>query len=432
MIDLFPYQEPHANALRESLLANGYALDASDTGTGKTAVASYVAGTIRYRGVLVVCPKAVKHSWEEWLAKVPRYADSHGVVNWEKVRGGNTAFVSRRGKGFQWALDNDCLIIFDECHMAKGRGTLNSKLVVAAKDQGIPMMLLSATPFQNPLETQALGYALGLHDGRKGFWKWITSHGCRRGRFGMEFNGSRAALQRIHCALYPQKASRMKISDPEVRKHFKDNNIIADSYTVDKPEQINEAYVSIAAISDLDERMSHDTDNPLTESLRARQKIELLKLPIFKQLVNDTLAGGGWPVVFLNFRDTAETLDDFLKGIPTYRIDGTQSEGDRALQIEAFQDSTEPSVMIATIAAGGVGVNLHDTHGERPRVSLISPTYNAVHFKQALGRIHRAEMRSTATQKIIFAANTVEEVVCRAVQRKLGNIETINNDDLLV
>ena len=80
MIDLYPYQQPHADALRESLLANGYALDSSDTGTGKTAVASYVAGTIRYRGVLVVCPKAVTHSWKEWMAKVPRYADCNALI----------------------------------------------------------------------------------------------------------------------------------------------------------------------------------------------------------------------------------------------------------------------------------------------------------------------------------------------------------------
>lgn len=432
MIDLFPYQEPHANALRESLIANGYALDSSDTGTGKTAVASYVAGTIRYRGVLVVCPKAVTHSWKEWMAKVPRYADCHAVINWEKLRTGKTPFVSRRGKGFNWKMDEDMLIIFDECHMAKGRGTLNSKMVVAAKDQGIPMLLLSATPFQNPLEAQALGYALGLHDGRQGYWRWIRDHGCRKGRFGLEFNGSRSALQRIREALYPRKASRMTISDPEVRKHFGDNNVIADSYTVDNPEQINEAYISIAAISDLDERKAHDTDNPLTESLRARQRIELLKLRVFQQLVADTLQGGAWPVVFVNFRDTADTLDGLVGKVPTYRIDGTQSDGDRDLQIEAFQDSTEPSVMIATISAGGVGVNLHDLHGERPRVSLISPTYNAVHFKQALGRIYRSGMKSSATQKIIFAAGTVEEAVCRSVQRKLGNIDAINDADLLI
>lgn len=429
MIDLFPYQVPHANAIRESLIANGYALDSSDTGTGKTAVASYVAGTIRYTGVLVVCPKAVIASWEEWMAKVPRYKDCHAVVNWEKLRTGKTPFVSRRGKKFEWHLDPDMLIVFDECHMAKNRGTLNSKLVVAAKEQAINMLFLSATPFQSPMETQALGFALDLHDGNRGYWQFINAHGCRKGRFGYQFNGSQAALQKIRDAL-KGKASRMSTAEPEVRKHFGDNIVVADSYTVDRPEHINEMYMQIQALTDLEERKAHDTDNPLTESLRARQQIELLKTKVFQQLVNDTVNDGKWPVAFVNFRDTAEVIDDLTNGIPTYRIDGSQSDGDRDLQIEAFQDSTEPSLMIATISAGGVGVNLHDIHGNRPRVSLISPTYNAVHFKQALGRIHRAGMKTPAVQKIIYAAGTVEDVVCRAVRRKITAIGTINDDDL--
>ena len=171
-----------------------------------------------------------------------------------------------------------------------------------------------------------------------------------------------------------------------------------------------------------------DTDNPLTESLRIRQKIELLKVPLFRSLIRDTLEAGQWPVVFVNFRDTLEALSE--KAFGEYHIHGGQTETERATSIENFQASSEPSLMLATIAAGGVGVNLHDMHGDRPRVSLIAPTFNAVHFKQALGRIHRSGMKSHATQKIIFAGGTVEEGICLAVRRKLKNISTLNNEDL--
>ena len=432
MIELHPYQQEHANKIRESLLANGFALDHSDTGTGKTPVAAAVTGTIRYRGVLVVCPLAVKNSWNEWMAKVPRYKDCYAVVNWEKLRTGKTPFLKRRGKKFDWQLENDCIIIWDECHMAKGRNTLNSKMVMAAKDAGIPSLLLSATPFQNPIETQALGYVLGLHDGRRGYWSYCNENGCYKDRWGgMSFNGSRAVLARMHQSL-EHVSSRMSISEPEVSKHFGDNVIVADAYNVDSPEQINEAYISIQALSDLDERIAHDTDHPLTESLRHRQTVELLKLPVFKHLITESLGERRWPVVFLNFRDTAKELSSMIGNVPICDINGEQSSAERARQIEAFQSSTEPTVMLATISAGGVGVSLHDTHGERPRTSLISPTYNAIQFKQALGRIHRSGMKSYALQKLIYAAGTIEEKVCKAVQRKIQQIDTINDDDLQV
>ena len=246
----------------------------------------------------------------------------------------------------------------------------------------------------------------------------------------MSFNGNKAVLAKMSNSL-KGVSSRMSINEPEVRKHFGGENVIvADAYTVDQPEQINRAYIQIQALTDLEERMANDTDNPLTESLRLRQQVELLKLPVFKHLVGEALNENKWPVCFVNFRDTAEELKTLIGKVPTYRIDGQQTGNERTDQIEAFQNSEVPSVMIATISAGGVGVSLHDTFGDRPRVSLISPTYNAVQLRQALGRTFRSGLKSTALQKLIYAAGTVEEQVCKAVRKKIQQIDTINDTDL--
>jgi len=86
--------------------------------------------------------------------------------------------------------------------------------------------------------------------------------------------------------------------------------------------------------------------------------------------------------------------------------------------------------MLCTIQAGGTGVSLHDINGNHPRVSLISPTFSAIDFKQTLGRIHRAGAKSPAVQKIVFAEGTVEMRVCKLVKRKLDNLDLINDDEL--
>ena len=79
--------------------------------------------------------------------------------------------------------------------------------------------------------------------------------------------------------------------------------------------------------------------------------------------------------------------------------------------------------------ACSVALSLHDELHERPRVSLISPSYSASDVIQALGRIRRVG-GTTATQKIVLAAGSVEERVAEAVQRKIDCIGTLSDRDL--
>lgn len=141
------------------------------------------------------------------------------------------------------------------------------------------------------------------------------------------------------------------------------------------------------------------------------------------------MADGKSVVCFVNFRQTLEALlNKMEKHNPIY-IAGDQSASDREDSINAFQSNAH-HFLVCQIAAGGVGVSLHDLHG-RPRVSLISPTYSAIDLKQALGRIHRSGSKSPALQYILFAANSVEEEVSQSVRRKLRNIDLLNDGDFV-
>jgi len=75
---------------------------------------------------------------------------------------------------------------------------------------------------------------------------------------------------------------------------------------------------------------------------------------------------------------------------------------------------------------------LHDLNGNYPRISLISPTPSAVDLRQALGRVWRDGGKTKSLQKIIFAANTVEEEVCEKVKLKLTSLDTINDGDVSI
>ena len=67
---LFDWQIFHAKVLMTSLLNHGYAKDGSDTGTGKTFVALYLAkkmGLVPF----VLCPKSVVPSWKDTMLSMP-------------------------------------------------------------------------------------------------------------------------------------------------------------------------------------------------------------------------------------------------------------------------------------------------------------------------------------------------------------------------
>jgi len=127
-------------------------------------------------------------------------------------------------------------------------------------------------------------------------------------------------------------------------------------------------------------------------------------------------------VIFVNFSDTADALAQLLG---CGKIVGNQTADDRQNIIDRFQRD-EDRVVVVNIAAGGTGISLHDLRGEYPRVSLISPSYSAKNHVQCLGRIHRNGAKSDAIQKVLFASDSIEEVVIKALQRKIENLTTLH------
>ena len=182
MLTLYPAQKKSHKALVEALKKHGAALDSSDTGTGKTLKAVEIAKTMALTP-FVVCPKTVIASWEDTLDK--QGVSDYNVYNWEKLRAGNTNWIKKAGKkAFKWVnLDpKEVLLVFDECHKAKGTRTLNANMLIAAKKQGFKILLLSATAAEDPREMRALGFTLSLHS-LSNFWAWAQNWGCEFDRW---------------------------------------------------------------------------------------------------------------------------------------------------------------------------------------------------------------------------------------------------------
>lgn len=423
MISLLPYQVPHAATIETALRSHHVALDTSNTGTGKTYVATEVARRLGLP-VMVVCPKAIIPVWNRVMNGAGLYPVT--VVNYEMLTRGNTDFCKRWSGGFRWTLPEDALIIWDEAHRCQGDSSLNAKALRDAK----PMynLLLSATLAESPMQMRALGFLTGLHSWDNWWW-WCRKTGCSKNPWGgLVFKKSSALehMHRLHSTLFPKFGGGIRIAD--LGAAFPETQITAEAYELGASKEMQEIYEQMETkVSELLASGKNKAANILVEQLRARQAVELLKVPGLTSMARDLVEEGNAVVLFTCFTETLRTLQTSLK--TSCVVCGGQKEEDRQKNIAAFQSDAE-RIIIVNIQAGGVGLSLHDENGNFPRVALVCPTFNAKDLRQALGRVHRAGGKTKSLQRIIFAEGTIETVACSAVQRKLSSLDALNDGDL--
>ena len=438
---LRPWQINSVSKLVTSINSTGCAIDGSDVGVGKTYVA---CGVVRELGmkILVVCPKAVMESWKRVIINHFRMKkELIGIVNYEQIRIGKSdspfaSFIENKKthkKKFMWKIPKNTLIIWDESQKLKNWKTKNSKTCIEALKQNYKMLFCSATNATNPLELRTVGTCLKLFSGANNYYQWCYEHGVQKGRFGLEFTSDmklrQKVLKKLHTDIFINRGVRLT---RDTIPDFPESEVIAECYNMDEADvkKINQFHQEMKEeLRRLTLQTKVDKVSELTAILRARQRIELTKVPLFIEMIEDGLENGMSVVVFVNF---TETLQAMAKRLNTLCIfDGKTKDEVRQQSVDDFQSGKE-KVILVNIASGGAGLSLHDIHGLNPRLTLISPSYSAVLMRQATGRVWRENSKSKSIQKILFVANTVEEQVCDNVREKLKNLDLLNDGDLKI
>lgn len=432
---LRPWQITAVCKIVSSIKHWGSAIDGSDTGVGKTYTACAVARELGYN-IFVVCPKAVKESWRRVIHDHFDMKDKCiSIENYESLKNGNTDYLkyninrSNYRREYNWKIPKNTLIIWDEAQKLKNYKTQNSKMCMSAFNQDFKMLFCSATLATNPLELKTVGRCLKLFNGERKFYDWAYEHGVVKGRFGLEFTGDKDSLKKLNVDIFSNKGIRL---NRDTIPNFPNSQIIVDCYDLDKEntEKINDVYREMQLeLLKLEKKSNKKQNaNKLTQILRARQKIELLKIPLLVDMANEGLENGMSVVLFCNFTETIKALSQRLK--TKCILDGKVNNKLRQKNIDDFQSDKE-RVILVNVAAGGAGVSLHDLNGNFPRLSLISPSYSAVLMRQATGRVWRDGAKTKSLQKIVFVSGTIEEQVCKAVNQKLDNLDLLNDGDLL-
>jgi superfamily II DNA or RNA helicase len=436
---LLPYQRSHVDNLVYSISKYSRVLDSSECGVGKTfcAIATCMLTNTK---IFVICPKSVISSWIEVikLFKCPWY----GIVNYETLQNGNyflpkfkkrikkkcpfvkrikqVKFNKKKNKQkesftYQWKIPPDALIVFDESHRCKNVKTLNSALLFSAGSTNAKIMMLSATVSDRPENFIVCGFVLGgFYNSFKEGRAWIRK---------MAEENDDNPMKGIHEKIFPEYSSRIRIKD--LGTLFPENQINCMCYDMQESEEIEKQY---KIIEDEIDRLKSKEESAvaLAKIMYARMKIEQLKVPTMLEMINKFLEEGNAVAVFVNFTETLLSLAKELK--TNCLVYGQQDGETRDKNVKRFNDD-KTHIILLNSSSGSVGLSLHDTRNKFPRVSVISPSWSAVTLLQSLGRIHRANGKSLARQKIVFCKGTIEEKICNNIRKKITNLSLLNNGD---
>lgn len=467
---LFEYQvEPVRHTL--CLLRQGQnVFNGSDMGTGKTVMAAAVVKEMA-RPTLVLAPKISLTAWR-------RIGDAMGVefelTNPENVRTGRTAYGTWQfpkpkkpvtklvceccqleigllspaciygAKGlhcvevvkvphnfgkFTW-VDEVKFLVVDEVHRYSGRPSQNGSMLIAARRQRIPVLAMSATAADSPLELRALGFVLGLH-GLTDFNTFAFKHGARKAPFGgLYFAGDeverRAQMARLHCEIFPSRGVRVRIAD--LGTAFPACQITTELYDLEGGlDKIQALYATMdEAIARLRDGRC-DEEMEVTRVLHARQELEVRMIPVFEEVIAQFREAGAHVAAFLNFK---VAIDEMAKRLKTNcRVEGDTDPAERQNNIDRFNADEEPVILVNS-QAGGLALSLPDTRGKHFRAGVVSLGYSSKVTRQVFGRLPRADSVSKSFYRVPLIAGTVQEKIHRAVSAKLNQMDALNDRDL--
>jgi len=444
-------QKVHSLKLLNSLHVNGFAFDASPTGTGKTYCASWIAKNYGST-VVVLCPKSVQKNWFDTLKSFG--IDNPIVMTFERLVRGNTdhytydmsAYRNRKNwwksEGITVNFPSNSLVIMDEVHKCKGQKSLTGECLVAIKNAGHKLLMLSASAATNVTEMKAFGYVTLLHSGY-GFYDFCKDNGVAFNRFGLgtwdaNLQKCKEGMIRIHNTLFNSLGCANRMNRKDFGDIFPDNQVIADGFDLgSNTAKLQAVYNEMEyELMNLDESSMEYSEHHFAIIMKARRQSELLKVPAMVSWIEDMYDEGVSPVVFINFRETLEAIEKRLDSTKysgkIAKIIGGQTQKQRDDEIKSFQSDTK-RICLVMVAAGSASVSLHDLNGNYPRHTLINPSYSAINTLQALGRCHRANGKTPVIQRFFFASGVeIEDKMRKRVSLRLTNLDSLNDGDLSI
>jgi SNF2 family DNA or RNA helicase len=427
---------------------------ADEPGLGKTAQALLAANVSNSYPLLVVVPNVVKTNWAREVALwTPQRTATvvHGdgndvdafsdvvIVNYE-VLDRHVGWLGRFGfKG----------MVVDEAHFIKNLTSQRSKHVLSlsrsirsASPKAL-FMALTGTPLINQIDDfRAIWQFLGWIDDKKplpSLMDKLEDTGLTPADFGF-FSEARQAVidmgivrrKKVDVAadIPARRVADIPVElDDDLGRSIREAEAALTARLVDRykrrlalrkseeefSEYDRDRLIRAVAHEELEESKSAKTgENVFTMVRRIGQAKATLAADYTAQLARNV----GKVVFFAKHIDVMDTAEaHFAKaGLKSVSIRGEQSSKARQAAIDAFDRDPEVSVVVASLTAAGVGLNLQAASN----VVLAELSWTSAEQTQAIDRVHRIGQELPVTAWRIIAAQTIDGKIAELIDSKAG------------
>ena len=420
-IKLFPYQQ---ETVERIIRFRGRALLAHEMGLGKTicVLAFLRKSEMRPLPALVICPASVKHNWEY---EARRLGFSTQVINGRKtyeIGGIKEAelVVINYDLLKNW---HKCLrdrhfrtVILDECHYLQNPRTIRYR---ATREivKNVPYILaLSGTPLTNrPRELYTTLHLL-RPDEFNSFFQFAHRYCAPRlTPWGWDYSGA-SHIDELHRRLERSCMIRYLKSDVMHQLPKKMREVV--------PIEIDDMDEYRTAERDFVQWLAKNKPERMSSALNAVQLVrvgELLRLAARLKLkrtvdwINRFLLNTNEKIVlFAYHKKCIEVLKNRLLSNKVVVIDGGTPPVKRRDAVYQFQHDPRTRVFIGNIHAAGVGITLTAAR----TVGFVELYWRPGDHSQAEDRVHRIGQDETVWVYYFVATDTIEERLCRLIQRK--------------
>ncbi|KAJ1549972.1 hypothetical protein HK405_001744 [Cladochytrium tenue] len=122
-------------------------------------------------------------------------------------------------------------------------------------------------------------------------------------------------------------------------------------------------------------------------------------------------------VIFSQWTSVLDLLEAPLieAGFKFHRLDGNMRRIERTMAMDQFKSDPEVTILLISLKAGGVGLNLTVAS----RVYIIEPYWNPAVEQQAVDRVHRLGQTRVVNTVRFVARGTIEENIIALQRRKM-------------
>lgn len=447
-LDLMVHQSQFVESVRAG--HRGFLL-ADEPGLGKTAQALIAAEVAGAFPLLVVVPNVVKTNWlrevRQWLPqRRPTVVHGDGV----ELNAFSDVFIVNydildRHVGWLSKFDFRGMVV-DEAHFIKNKESQRSKHVQAvartirARLRHPLLIALTGTPLINQIEDfRMIWQFLGWIDDKKPLGELMAkleATGLTPADPGF-FQAARKAV--ISMGIVRRKKQDVaadiparRIADIPVELDGEAGRSIVDAERVllgrlleryDRviaargvPVQgIDEELVRLVCSSEVEETTQDDNgDNVFTLVRKIGQAKAVMAADYTAQLARNV----GKVVFFAKHIDVLDQAQAHFAsvGIKTTSIRGDQSTTARQAAIDAFTNDDDVQVIVCSLLAAGVGVNLQAASN----VVLAELSWTSAEQTQAIDRVHRIGQELPVTAWRILAAQTIDTRIAELIDQKSG------------